>query len=70
VSPVTGLGRLVQAQWVHHQRRLWRQHDATLASAWRDPQPAAACEVIVLDDVPCDDAVREPDGGPSILVVP
>jgi hypothetical protein len=56
---VTGLSWWAQKHWIDQQRRLWREHDATLAALWRGPvpgtvrsgQPRRQDRVIVLPDV-------------------
>jgi hypothetical protein len=48
---VAGLSWWAQTQWVQRQRRLWREHDATLAAAWREEPDEGSDTVIVLPDV-------------------
>lgn len=48
---MAGLAWLARIEWVHRQRRYWREHDANLASAWREEfAEAPSCDVIVLDE--------------------
>ncbi|MGH3026264.1 MAG: hypothetical protein ACRDLR_07455, partial [Gaiellaceae bacterium] len=61
-----GLAWWVQTRWIDRQRRLWREHDATLAAVWRDESDAEPPDnVIVLPDV-----VVLPDVGSPDLLAP